>query len=73
VEILGTGTWQETIALAAAAGATSELMFVHVNPANEQVAPMPPDRWHAVSTLASAHAALPIPPNAGRHIRMPER
>lgn len=44
-----------------------------VNLANEQVTPMPPDRWHAVSTLASAHAALSIPPNAGGHIRMPER
>lgn len=51
--------------------ATNELMFLHVDLANERVTPMPPDRLKAASALAAAHAAQPAPPNAGRRIHMP--
>jgi acyl-CoA thioester hydrolase len=53
--------------------ATNELMLLHVDLATERVTPMPPARSHAAQLLASAHAALPAPHNAGRRIRMPGR
>jgi len=51
--------------------ATNELMLLHVDLATARVTPMPPARSHAVQLVASAQAALPAPPNAGRRIRMP--
>jgi hypothetical protein len=48
-------------------------MLLHVDLATERVTPMPPARSHAVQVVASAHAALPAPQNAGRQIRMPGR
>jgi acyl-CoA thioester hydrolase len=53
--------------------ATNELMFLHVDLATERVTPMPSARSDAVRLVASAHAALPAPQNAGRRIRMPGR
>jgi acyl-CoA thioester hydrolase len=53
--------------------ATNELMFLHVDIDTERVTPMPPDRRSAVEALAAEHAALPGPPNAGRHVAMPSR
>jgi acyl-CoA thioester hydrolase len=53
--------------------ATNELMLLHVDLATERVIPMPSARSHAVQQVASAHAALPAPQNAGRRIRMPGR
>jgi acyl-CoA thioester hydrolase len=51
--------------------ATNELMLLHVDLATERVTPMPPPRFRAVRLVATAQAALPAPPNAGRRIRMP--
>jgi acyl-CoA thioesterase FadM len=48
--------------------ATCELMFLHVS--NGRVRPMPPEAAGAVAALAAAHAALPYPDRAGRHIAM---
>ena len=53
--------------------ATNELMLLHVDLAAERVTSMPPARSDAVQLVASAHAALPAPRNAGRRIRMPGR
>ena len=53
--------------------ATNELMFLHVDVATERVAPMPSERRLAVEALAREHAALPVPPQAGRRIAMPSR
>jgi acyl-CoA thioesterase FadM len=50
--------------------ATNELMFLHVAITGERVTAMPPERWHAVSGLAAAHAALGTPASAGRHIQL---
>jgi acyl-CoA thioester hydrolase len=51
--------------------ATCELMFLHVS--HERVSPMPPEAARAVAALADAHASLPRPVQAGRHIAMPVR
>jgi acyl-CoA thioester hydrolase len=51
--------------------ATNELMLLHVDVASERVTPMPPGRLSVVSALAAEHAALPVPPHAGRRIAMP--
>jgi acyl-CoA thioester hydrolase len=51
--------------------ATNELMLLHVDLTTERVTPMPPPRSRAVQMMATAQAALPTPPNAGRRIRMP--
>jgi len=48
--------------------ATCELMFLHVS--GGRVRPMPPDAAAAVAALAAAHAALPRPDRAGRHITL---
>lgn len=53
--------------------ATNELMLLHVDLATERVTAMPPARSAAVQLVASAHAALPAPRNAGRRIGMPRR
>ena len=51
--------------------ATCELMFLHVS--RDRVAPMPPEAAAEVAALAAAHASLPRPDRAGRHIAMPTR
>jgi len=53
--------------------ATNELMLLHVDLATERVTPMPAARSRAVQEVASAHAVLHAPQNAGRRIRMPGR
>jgi acyl-CoA thioester hydrolase len=53
--------------------AANEVMFLHVDIATEQVTPVPPRRRAAVDALAALHAALPVPPTAGRRIAMPHR
>ncbi len=53
--------------------AANELMFLHVDIASERVTPMPQPRRNAVDALAAQHAALPVPPTAGRRIAMPTR
>jgi acyl-CoA thioesterase FadM len=50
--------------------ATNELIFLHVNIASERVTPMPPERQHAASQLAAAHAVLATPAEAGRRIQL---
>jgi acyl-CoA thioester hydrolase len=50
--------------------ATNELMFLHVNLASERVTAMPPDAGRLALDLAAYHAALPLPPAAGRRITM---
>jgi len=37
------------------------------------VTPMPDEAAAAVAALAAAHASLPHPEQAGRHIAMPDR
>jgi acyl-CoA thioester hydrolase len=53
--------------------AANELMLLHVDVATERVTPMPPQRREGAATLSAAHAALPVPPTAGRCIMMPRR
>jgi acyl-CoA thioester hydrolase len=53
--------------------ATQELMFLHVDLAARRVSPFPPDMYARVTAAAAAHAALPRPQWAGRHIAMPQR
>jgi acyl-CoA thioester hydrolase len=50
--------------------ATNELMFLHVDLAQQRVTPIPPPRRRAVATLAAEQAALPVPQVAGRGIAM---
>ena len=54
-----------------ALAATCELMFLHVS--QDHVTPMPNEPAAAVTALAVAHAPLPRPEKAGRHIAMPAR
>jgi acyl-CoA thioester hydrolase len=51
-----------------AEAATNELMFLHVELAGERVTAMPSERLAAVAALATEHAALPVPDQAGRRI-----
>jgi acyl-CoA thioester hydrolase len=51
--------------------ATCELMFLHVS--QDHVTPMPDEAAAALAALAGAHAPLPRPEKAGRHIAMPAR
>jgi acyl-CoA thioester hydrolase len=53
--------------------ATQELMFLHVDLAARRVSPFPADMYARVAAAAAAHAALPRPDWAGRHIAMPLR
>jgi hypothetical protein len=50
--------------------ATSELMFVHVDPAAQRIVAIPPAHRRHVVTLAADHAALPVPRVANRGIAM---
>jgi acyl-CoA thioester hydrolase len=54
-----------------ALAATCELMFLHVKA--DRVTPMPAEAAAALAALAAAHAPLPRPEKAGRHIAMPAR
>jgi acyl-CoA thioester hydrolase len=53
--------------------ATQELMFLHVDLAARRVTAFPPDMFARVAAAAAAHATLPRPDWAGRHIAMPHR
>jgi acyl-CoA thioester hydrolase len=50
--------------------ATSENMALHVNMAAKKTAAFPPDIAEKLSRMMAAHAALPIPQDAGRRIAM---
>ena len=53
--------------------ATNELMFLHVELAEERVVPMPAERLAAALALAAQQAPLGVPEQAGRRIAMPVR
>ncbi len=48
--------------------AESETMLIHVDTATGRSAPAAPDVQHRVSRITEAHAALPRPERAGRHV-----
>jgi carnitine 3-dehydrogenase len=48
--------------------ATAEQMHVHVDTANRKATPISGSVKARLQQLASAHAALPAPPEAGRHV-----
>ncbi|MBS0254394.1 MAG: thioesterase family protein [Proteobacteria bacterium] len=48
--------------------ATGEQMLVHVDMAAERSCPMPPELARKVAAIRTAHAHLPVPPQAGRSI-----
>ena len=50
--------------------ATQELMYLHIDLAARRVVPFPPAVRDRVAAAASAHANLPRPSWAGRHIAM---
>jgi len=54
-----------------AEAATNELMFLHVELAEERVIAMPSERRAALAALAAEHGALPVPEQAGRRIALP--
>jgi acyl-CoA thioester hydrolase len=47
--------------------ATNEVMLLHVNP-QPRATPLPPDRLAWARQVATAHAASPRPPQAGRRV-----
>jgi acyl-CoA thioester hydrolase len=51
--------------------AMQELMYLHIDLAARRVVPFPPAVRDRVAAAASAHANLPRPAWAGRHIAMP--
>jgi acyl-CoA thioester hydrolase len=51
--------------------ATQELMYLHIDLAARRVVPWLPGARECVDTAAAAHARLPRPHWAGRHIAMP--
>jgi acyl-CoA thioester hydrolase len=51
--------------------ATQELMYLHVNLSTRRVAPFPDGIRERVAAAGAAHADLPRPDWAGRHIVMP--
>jgi acyl-CoA thioester hydrolase len=53
--------------------ATSENMTLHVDMNAKKVAPFPPAAMKALARMKAAHAQLPRPEAAGRHIAMPEK
>jgi acyl-CoA thioester hydrolase len=53
--------------------ATSESMTLHVNMTAKKVAPFPDKVMRALERMKVAHAHLPWPVAAGRHIAMPEK
>ncbi len=48
--------------------ATAEQMHLHVDTANHKAAPIHGPVRTRLEQLASAHAKLPVPPEAGRHV-----
>lgn len=48
--------------------ATGEQMLVHVDMGAGKSCPMPPELSRKVMAIRQAHAALPLPPQAGRNI-----
>ena len=50
--------------------ATQELLFLHVSLTARRVTPFPPELRTRVRAAAAAHAALPRPAWAGRHVGM---
>jgi acyl-CoA thioester hydrolase len=48
-------------------------MTLHVDMTAKKVAPFPDDVMRALARLKAAHAALPAPEGAGRHVAMPEK
>ncbi len=53
--------------------ATQELMFLSIDLSRRRVVPFLPEAQAAVRRAAAAHAGLPRPDWAGRHIAMPPR
>jgi acyl-CoA thioester hydrolase len=53
--------------------ATSENMALHVDVDLKKTAPFPPDVMARLAQMKKAHAMLPRPEAAGRHIEMPSR
>jgi carnitine 3-dehydrogenase len=56
-----------------APAASCEQMLLHVDRAAGRVCPALPSLWARLDSLATAHATLPRPEDAGRAIRMPAR
>jgi acyl-CoA thioester hydrolase len=54
-----------------ARAATQELMFLSIDLTRRRVVPFLPEARHGVLQAAAAHAGLPRPDWAGRHIAMP--
>jgi carnitine 3-dehydrogenase len=48
--------------------ATAEQMHLHVDTANHRATPIDPVVRGRLRELANAHASLPVPPEAGRHV-----
>lgn len=53
--------------------ATSENMMLHVDMAAGRTAAFPPEVAARIAKLRTAHAQLPVPEAAGRHIAMPDK
>lgn len=50
--------------------ATNELLAMHVNMTERRSEPFPPDVQMLLGEVKAAHAALPLPPQFGRKIRI---
>ena len=50
--------------------ATSEILSLHVDLSGPKVAPFPQEIRSKIESMAAAHAALPTPDRAGRHIEI---
>ena len=48
--------------------ATGEQMLIHVDMIEGKSCPMPPELLRKIAAIRAAHAALPMPPQAGRNI-----
>jgi acyl-CoA thioester hydrolase len=53
--------------------ATCENMSLHVDLDSRKTAPFPEDAVQRLNRMKCAHARLPVPEAAGRHIAMPEK
>jgi acyl-CoA thioester hydrolase len=53
--------------------ATSENMTLHVDMATKKVVPFPDSVTRSLAAMQAAHAHLPQPDGAGRHIAMPDK
>lgn len=51
---------------------TSEVMMLHVDPAERRVAPFPPEILNEIAVMKSAHASLPKPDGLGSQIGIPK-